>query len=248
MNIVAIVQARMGSSRFPNKVMADISGRSMLAQIVTRLRRATLIDLVVVATTIEPADHAIVEDCWRSLVSVTRGSETDLIGRIYKTAKMHMADVVVRITGDCPMTDPDVADKVIEKYLAGDWQYVCNVRPRTYPDGLNVEVYSIELLERLNNEIEDSVYREWFPVYIWDTLNPSLMYNVACALDYSNLRWTVDYPEDLEFVRCIYDRLGNDFRMDDVLALLNREPELAEINARPRDPYHNFPYKEKKIE
>lgn len=248
MNIVAIVQARMGSSRFPSKVLKSIGERTMLAQIVTRLRRATLIDLIVVATTIEPADHAIVEDCWRSFVSVSRGSETDLIKRIYKTAKMHLADVVVRITGDCPMTDPDVADKVIEKYLTGDWQYVCNVRPRTYPDGLNVEVYSIDLLKRLNNEIEDSVYREWFPVYVWDTLDPTLMHNVPYEKDLSNLRWTVDYPEDLEFVRGIYDRLGDDFRMDDVLALLRREPELVQINARPNDSYYDFPYKEKKIE
>ena len=248
MNIVAIVQARMGSSRFPNKVMADISGRSMLAHIVTRLRQAALVDLVVVATTIEPADHAIVEDCWRSFVSVCRGSEKDLIGRIYKTAKIHCADVVVRITGDCPMVDPDIVDKVIEKYLTGEWQYVCNVRPSTYPEGLYVGVCSIGLLERLNNEIEDPVYREWFPAYIDKNLDPSLMCNVAYEKDLSGLRWTVDYPEDLEFVRQIYDRLGNDFRMDDVLALLGREPELAKINARPKDPYHNFPYKEKKIE
>jgi len=228
--------------------MADIEGHPMVWHIVNRLRQADLLQNVVIAIPDDERNRPIGWMAWSESIPCFTGSETDLIKRIYGTARAVRADVVVRITGDCPMTDPDVADKVIEEYLVGDWQYVCNVRPRTYPDGLNVEVYSIQLLENLNNEIEDSVYREWFPVYVWENVAPHLMHNVPYKKDLSGLRWTVDYPEDLEFVRCIYDRLGNDFRMHDVLALLGRKPELAKINARPNDSYYDFPYKEKEIE
>jgi len=230
MNIVAAVQVRMGSSRLPGKAMAEIEGHPMTWHIVNRLRQAKLLQGVVIAVPDDARNEPIRHMARDESIPYFADSEDDLISRIYGTARAFGADAIVRICGDCPLVDPDIVDRVIREYLFGEWQYVCNVRPQTFPDGLDVGLYSSWLLKQLNGVLTSPVDREWFSVYVWENLHPDLMYNVTREPDISHLRWTVDYPEDLEFVREVYAELGIDFRTADVLALLERRPRLVRLD------------------
>ncbi|MER3422660.1 MAG: aminotransferase [Nitrospiraceae bacterium] len=234
--VVAIVQARMGSTRLPGKVLAEIAGRPMLWYVVERVRRARTVDKVVVATTGNSEDDAIAAFCADNCIQCFRGSEMDVLDRFYQAAKHFGADVVVRITGDCPLIDPEVVDKVVGTYLEGDYDYVSNTLRYTYPDGLDVEVFSFEALERAWKEAHLASHREHVTPYI-RTSGKFRVFNVENEIDLSkeNLRWTVDDPADLEFVRAVYSRLGRGqrpFGLTDVLQLLKREPYLMEINKK----------------
>lgn len=236
MNVVGVVQVRMGSSRLPGKVMAEIEGRPMTWHIVSRLRHARLLRNVVIAVPDGERDEPIRCMARDESIPYFAGSEADLIDRIYKTAVRFRADAIVRITGDCPLVDPDVVDLLVKTYLdrAEELDYVTNARPPTFPHGLDAEVYPIATLQRLWHEIKDPLYREWFPVYVWEHEDELRMYNVEHSENLSHLRWTVDYEEDLAFVRQVYNRLyadGRVFRMMDVLQLLEIEPDLVFINA-----------------
>ena len=154
MKLIAIVQARMGSTRLPGKVLKDIHGRTMLARVVRRVGRSKLIDEVVVATTTEPDDKVIVEECELLGVSCFRGSEQDVLDRYYSTAKAFFADSIVRITSDCPLIDPDIIDKVIQAYLKEGPDYAGNSLVCTYPRGLDVEVFSMQALEKAWREAQ----------------------------------------------------------------------------------------------
>lgn len=230
MNVIAAIQVRMGSSRLPGKAMAEIEGHSMTWHIVNRVRHAKLLQDVVIAVPDDERNEPIRRMARNESIPYFAGSEDDLIARIYGTACAFGADAIVRIGGDCPLVDPDIVDRVIREYLTGEWQYVGNVRPQTFPDGLDVDLYSTQLLRQLNDTLKDKIDREWFANHVWRYLHPSLMYNVACEQDISHLRWTVDYPEDLEFVRGVYAELGQDFRTADVLDLLKRRPELVRLD------------------
>lgn len=225
MTIIGIVQARLGSTRLPGKVLALIEGEPMTWHIVRRLRQAQYLDDVVLAV---PAhDQALIQLAKDYDISYFAGSETDVIGRIYGAAHAFGADAIVRITGDCPLVDPDIVDKVIREYMAGDWLYVCNARPWTYPDGMSFGLFSFHLLKWLDSTLKTKIDREWFLNYMWENLDADLMHSVTREEDISHLRWTVDYPEDLEFTREVYAELGGDFRTANVLALLERRPELV---------------------
>ena len=236
MNVVGVVQVRMGSSRLPGKVMAEIEGRPMTWHIVSRLRHARLLRNVVIAVPDGERDEPIRCMARDESIPYFAGSEADLIDRIYKTAVRFRADAIVRITGDCPLVDPDVVDLLVRTYLdrAEELDYVSNARPPTFPHGLDAEVYPIATLQRLWHEIKDPLYREWFPVYVWEHEDELRTCNVEHSENLSHLRWTVDYEEDLAFVRQVYNRLyadGRVFRMMDVLQLLEIEPDLVFINA-----------------
>ncbi|HMF14076.1 MAG TPA: NTP transferase domain-containing protein, partial [Gemmataceae bacterium] len=148
MRTVAVVQARMGSSRLPGKALADLAGRPVLWHVVQRVQRARRADEVVVATSTSPADDPIDYFCTRAGIPVFRGSEIDVLDRVYQAARERPADAVVRITGDCPLIDPAVIDRVLENYAGGDYDYVSNVIHYTYPDGMDVEVLSMMALAR----------------------------------------------------------------------------------------------------
>jgi glutamate-1-semialdehyde 2,1-aminomutase/spore coat polysaccharide biosynthesis protein SpsF len=233
--VVAIIQARMSATRFPGKVLADIAGRPMLWHVVNRVRRAHAVDQVVVATSSEPADDAIADFCGRNAIECFRGSETDVLDRFYQAAKWCKAHTVVRITADCPLIDPQVVDKVVSTYLETGYDYVTNTLRYTYPDGLDTEVFSFAVLEAAWREANLPADREHVTPYIQRS-GRFRLYNVESETDVSarNLRWTVDEPVDLEFVRMIYDRLWSGqqkpFGLSDILQLLDKEPHLMKIN------------------
>ena len=236
MKIVAIIQARTGSTRLPGKVLLDLSGEPMLVRVVNRVQRAQAIDRVVVATTTQPPDNAIVELCATRGWAFFRGSEDDVLDRYYQAAVANHADVVVRITSDCPLMDPAIVDRVVQAILEHQAAlgYACNFLPqRTFPRGLETEVMRFDALERAWREDTNPAWREHVTPYIQRHPELFRFHGVANDRDLSHLRWTVDTAEDLEFVRRIYGHFGHDrFSWQDVLSLLEEHPEWMEINQR----------------
>ena len=234
MKVVAIIQARIGSTRLPGKVLLDLAGKPMLARCVNRTRRAQTLDEVVVATTEQPTDEAIVRLCAERGCPCFRGSEDDVLDRYYRAAVEHQADVVVRITSDCPLIEPDIIDRVVQQFLdlQPEVDYACNTLPRrTFPRGLDTEVMRFDVLEQAWREDNNPAWREHVTPYI--QRNPDLfrIHGVVNEVDYSHIRWTVDTSEDLAFVRCIYNHFGHDrFSWREVLAVLGQHLEWLEIN------------------
>jgi len=229
--VVAIVQARMGSSRLPGKVLKKISGRSMLHRVVSRLRASHLTDDLIVATTTLAKDDAIVEECQDCGVPSYRGDENDVLDRYFRAAESTKADIVVRVTSDCPLIDPEITDKTIRAFLRGQPAYASNTLVRTYPRGLDTEVISRNALTRAWQEARRPYEREHVTPYIIEHPADFQLLSVTDAEDYSAHRWTVDTPEDLAFVRAIYSRHEDAmFSWRDVLKLLEAEPELADLN------------------
>lgn len=235
MRIVAIVQARMGSSRFPGKVLADLAGRPLLAHVIVRAEATRGVDQVLVATTTCPADDAIVAFCQRLGVPVFRGSEADVLDRYYQAARSRGPDAVVRVTGDCPLLDPVVSGLVVARFRAGDVDYASNVHPPTYPDGLDAEVFTVDALARAWREARLPAEREHVTPYLWSHPEAFRCTSVTHHPNLSTYRWTVDEPRDLERVRAIYDRVaGNEapfFGMGEILRALEREPDVLAIPA-----------------
>lgn len=234
---VAIVQARMGSTRLPGKVLIRASGRSMLWHMLRRLRECHEIDEIVVATTLAERDEAIVHEAERCGVRSFRGSEDDVLDRYYRAAFAHDADAVVRVTSDCPLIDPDVVDRVVATFRGGEYDYVSTNHPATFPDGLDTEVFSFDALREAWAHASHPHEREHVSPYIWDNPERFRIGNVAHEVDLSQReRWTLDYPEDAEFLVRIIDALhlpdGPCFRMRDVLAFLHAHPEVRAINAK----------------
>ncbi len=237
--VVAIIQGRMGATRLPGKVLMDIEGKAMLARVVERVSRARLIDDVVVATTLDSVDDEIALFCVRKGFLHTRGSNEDVLSRYLDSAEEHQADVIVRITADCPLIDPEVIDKTVANFLAhkGDLDFGSNrgkgAINRTYPIGMDVEVFSRAALERAGYEALQDYEREHVTPYLYEVPGRFRTASIDSGGDYGNIRWTVDTAKDLEFVRQIYRRLKDkpDFGMADVLEVLRKEPELSEINA-----------------
>lgn len=232
--IAAIVQARMGSTRFPGKTLADIAGEPMLGHVVGRAKRISCVDEVIIATSDNPGDDILVDFAERRGLRVYRGSELDVVDRIYGAARNFKVSVIVRVTPDCPLLDPYVSGLVVRKFLEArsSLDYVCNTEPRTFPDGLDTEVFSLETLERLWREAHLPSEREHVTLYLWKYPEKFRVGHVTHHRDLSRLRWTVDEPSDLEFIRAIYARLGGlgCFGMGEVLAALEREPDLIEMN------------------
>ena len=234
MKIAAIIQARMGSTRLPQKVTKNLAGEPVLVRGVNRVKRAKTIDEVIVATTVKPQDDVLVSLCAQYGWPCYRGSEDDVLDRYYQAACAHRAKVVVRITSDCPLIEPEIIDLVVQTYLDGQpgLDYVSNtLPPRTFPRGLDTEVMSFAALERAWQQDKDPAWREHVTPYIYRTPDQFNVRSVTSPRDYSDMRWTVDTPEDLEFVRRVYAHFGYDqFSWRDVLALLTQHPEWQEIN------------------
>jgi spore coat polysaccharide biosynthesis protein SpsF len=231
----------MGSTRLPGKVLKDLEGATMLARVVQRLSRSRLIHEVLIATTNRAADDAIVEECRRCSVQVFRGDEDDVLDRYFRAAQLARAEVVVRITSDCPLIDPGVTDKTVAAFLSPTSlnlqgqampDYASNVVVRTHPRGLDTEVMTAQALERCWRAAKQPYERTHVTPYIYEHPAEFKILSVTGEMDFSQHRWTVDTPEDLEFVRAIYARFKghDDFREADILALLELEPELMELN------------------
>jgi spore coat polysaccharide biosynthesis protein SpsF len=222
----------MGSTRLPNKVLADIAGRPMLARVVDRVRSATALDDVILATSTARQDDAIEQFCRREGVACFRGSEEDVLDRYYQAARWAGAEIIARITADCPLHDPAAIDMVAAAFVPGETDYVSNSIERTFPDGLDVEVFSFGALDRAWREAKWSSEREHVTAYIWKHPDIFRIRQVTQAVDRSAMRWTVDEPRDLELVREVYRRLGTKpFGQEEVVRLLEDETLLAAVNA-----------------
>ncbi|HXF75703.1 MAG TPA: aminotransferase class III-fold pyridoxal phosphate-dependent enzyme [Methylomirabilota bacterium] len=237
--IVAIVQARMGSKRLPGKVLADIGGEAMLGRVVERVRRSKYAGSVVVATSTAAADDAIAEYCRRKNYPVYRGSEADVLDRYFEAAKAHRAEIIVRVTADCPLIDAGIIDRIVEAYFQGDCDYASNTIACTYPDGLDAEVFSLKALAIAHREARRQSDREHVTPYL-RAAGRFRLRSVECELGRSlqHLRWTVDEPQDLAFLREVYTRMNGkgDFSWRDVLRLIDLDPALAKLNGdRPRN-------------
>jgi spore coat polysaccharide biosynthesis protein SpsF len=230
--VVAIVQARMGSTRLPGKVLMDLEGKTVLARVIERLQRAERIDELLIATTDNPADDAIVAECRKVPVAVSRGDQDDVLDRYFRAAQLAKADVVVRITSDCPLIDPQVTDKTISAFLESKPDYASNVIDRTYPRGLDTEVISMKALERAWRQAGKRYEREHVTPYVYEHPEEFKLVSVTGPENYSSHRWTLDTPEDLEFLRAVYRHLSDreTFSGRDVLDLLEQHPELIELN------------------
>ncbi|MBI2125163.1 glycosyltransferase family protein [Candidatus Woesearchaeota archaeon] len=234
--IGAIVQARMNSTRLPGKVLMDVEGRPLLYRLIMRLKQCKLLDKIVVATSVEKDDLPIVSFCRENNIPYFTGSKDDVLDRFYQTAKQFNIDVVVRITGDCPLIDPEVTDKVIQYYADNQetFDYISNGRPPTYPDGLDTEVFSFQTLEKLWKTATKKYHKEHVTALVSEDASFQIG-NVENDKDLSHLRWIVDYKEDLEFVREVYRRLyssGKVFGKNEILQLLEQEPQLQQINGK----------------
>jgi glutamate-1-semialdehyde 2,1-aminomutase/spore coat polysaccharide biosynthesis protein SpsF len=230
MKTVAIVQARLGSRRLPGKMLLELEGVPALERTLRRVRRAREVDEVMVATSAHPRDRALLELADRLGIAGFAGDEQDVLDRFYRAATARGADVVVRLTGDCPLHDPEVIDRVAGAYKGrrGELDYASNVAPPTYPDGLDVEVFSSALLERVWREATDPADREHVTTYVRTRPNRFRLLNVACdGEDHSAVRLTLDEPEDLEWLRRVFAAFGSrdDFGWRDVLGWLRDHPD-----------------------
>jgi spore coat polysaccharide biosynthesis protein SpsF len=234
MNIVAIIQARMGSSRLPGKVLLDLEGETVLARVVRRLQRCRQISKIVVATTTTPGDEAITRECEHLQVLCVRGSEQDVLDRYYQAAHANAGEAVVRVTSDCPLIDPELVDETVEVFRDQHADYASNASPRTYPRGLDTEVFTFDALDRAWREACEPHQREHVTPYLYEHPQIFKLASLSGAADYSRHRWTLDTREDLELLRAIYSHFdgSDDFSWQEALRLMEREPELAEINSR----------------
>ena len=224
----------MGSTRLPGKVLMTVGTEPVLARVVHRLRRAALIDGIIVATSDRPADDAIVRECNRLQVACFRGSENDVLDRYWQAAQWCGAEAIVRITSDCPLIDAELVDETIQAFLSHSADYTSNALERTYPIGLDAEVFTIATLERTWRAAREAYEREHVTPYIYEHPELFRLVSVRDERDYSAYRLTLDTHEDLQLIRTIYSRFEgrDDFGWQDVLALMEREPELAQLNAR----------------
>ena len=236
LKVAAIIQARMGSTRLPGKILKTVNGKTLLEYQIERVKQAKSIDQIIIATTIENSEQPIVELCEKIGIDYYRGSEQDVLSRYYEATQKYNVDVIIRLTSDCPIIDPGVIDKVVNQYLRNQSSvdYVANTLERTYPRGLDTEVFSFKALTKAYQEAFLSRDREHVTAYFYK--NPDLfkLQGVKNEQDYSRYRWTVDTEEDFELIRLIICELYNPdklFLLEDVIKLLTLYPEWNDINA-----------------
>ena len=231
--VVAIIQARMGSRRLPGKSLAEIENRPMLWHVIDRVKRAKLIDRVVVATSVSRSDDAIETLCREIGVRCYRGSENDVLDRFCSAARAEKAAQVVRITADCPLIDPEIIDRVVGRFQRGDVDYASNAMVRSYPDGLDTEIFSFSALERAWHEATRTSEREHVTPYLRSGKFRTANVENDSTHVRRHYRWTVDEVADLEFIRAVYKALSDKegFGMQDVLQLIDQNPELEKINS-----------------
>lgn len=224
----------MSSSRLPGKVLMPILGEPMLFRHIERLNRSREIDQIVVATSTDASDDALVQACVQRGVAWYRGSLDDVLQRFAQAAEPYAPEIVVRLTGDCPLADPVVIDEVIRFFRAGKYDYASNCMPPTFPDGLDVEVVRYSCLQESEREARLPSHREHVTPFLRAHPERFRIGNYASADDRSELRWTVDEPEDFEFVRRVYEEIyptKPNFTTRDILDLLERQPELQTLNS-----------------
>ena len=235
--VLAIVQARTASARFPGKVLADIEGEPMLVREVERAMRAEWVHELVVATTRKSEDDRIAELCRERGIAYYRGSSLDVLDRCYQAAKLHQAEIIVRLTGDCPLIDPGLIDQTISAFMAADppVDFAANRLPheKTFPVGTDTEVCTFPALKQTWVEATKPHHREHVMPYLYEMPGRFRTLIIRSDRDYSRYRWTVDTEQDLELVRQVFAHFGgrSDFTWTDVLDLFEAQPQLLAINA-----------------
>ncbi|UCZ57553.1 glycosyltransferase family protein [Desulfurispirillum indicum] len=235
MKVLGVLQARYSSTRLPGKVLKPLQGFPMLLHQIWRLERSSRLEKLVVATSSDASDDLLAATLEEHGVSVYRGSLEDVLDRFCQAARKYQPEHVVRLTGDCPLTDPAVMDEVIALHLDGDYDYTSNCFPPTFPDGLDVEVVRFACLEEAWREATLPSEREHVTPFIHSQPHRYRQGNHRQVDDLSGLRWTVDEPEDFAFVQSVYAQLypvSPAFGMDEVLNLLKRQPELSQHNRK----------------
>lgn len=234
--IYVIIQARMGSTRLPNKVLMDLEGNSILFHVINRLKNSQYIDEIIVATSLNKENQPIIDLCENLNIKSFMGSEEDVLDRFYKTGLAYNLkddDIIVRITADCPLIDVSVVDKVIELHMNEKNDYTTNTMPCTFPDGLDCEVLNFNVLKNMWKNACLSSEREHVTLYIRNHIHQFKVGNYENNIDLSHFRWTLDEKEDYEFIKNVYSHLypiNSLFSTEDVLNLLKNEPNLTKIN------------------
>ena len=237
-SVAIIIQARMGSERLPGKILKNLSTPAlplpMLQFEIDRLKQIPSKPRILLATTTNSKDDETERFAKRIGIECVRGSETDVLDRYYHAAKQIKADIILRITADCPLIDPEICEQVIQAIQAGKYDYVSNVLKRTYPRGLDVEAFTFSTLEKLHREVKEPRYREHVTLYIVENRNQFKTHSIESPQNYSQYRLTVDTPEDFELIQRIILALmptKPNFRMADVVELLSQHPDWCAINA-----------------
>lgn len=231
--ITAVIQARIGSSRLPKKVLLDLEGKTVLDRVIERVKAARKIENIVIATTVEKRDLEIAGFCAKNGYSVYCGSENDVLDRFYQAARLFNASHIVRVTSDCPMIDPSVIDNVIDLHLKNGSDYTSNVLKETYPDGQDVEIFTFGALKKAWESASMTSEREHVTPYIRNHSEIFKLSNLEFSEDLSSKRWTLDQAEDYEFIKRVYAALyrkNHLFGIRDILALIEKEPELEKHN------------------
>lgn len=234
MKIVAIIQARMGSTRLPGKILKKVNGRPLLSYQLERLQQSKYINDLVIATTINEKDDLIVEFCKGNKALWFRGPEEDVLARYYEAAKTFKADIIVRITSDCPIIDVQVVDKTIRNFIDNNFEYVSNTLERTYPRGLDTEVFTFAALEKAYNEAILERDREHVTAYFYTNPDVFKIGSVRNTVDYSKYRWTVDTEEDFQLMKNIIEKLyseNSQFTLLDTVKLMEANPDWFYINS-----------------
>jgi len=247
--VVASIEARCGSSRLPKKVLADVRGVPALARLIRRLRSCRAVDDVIVATTVDPQDEAIERLARDEGVACHRGSVDDVLARVVGAHRQAASDLIVEVTGDCTLLDPEIIDWGVEHFLANDVDVVTNVRQPSFPEGQDIQVFPRRLLEEVEAAVDDPAVREHVSLHFYEHPQRYRVMHLLAppAWRRPGMRCQLDWPEDLEFIRRVYDALelghGPAFGLAPLLELLDREPAIAAINAkctekpaRPQDP------------
>lgn len=237
LRVVACIQARMGSTRLKKKALLKISGRTIIENILRRLKTSQEINDIVLATSLNKNNDVLVDHTKDIGLKYYRGREKDVISRLYETAKKFKADALVKITADCPLVDPKLVDRMVKKYRQDyrNFDFFTNVFPPTFPDGLDIDVLPFPTLKKLNTELKNSLDREYFGCYILKNPQKFKIYNLKSPINLSSFRWTVDYIEDFIFVKKIFqalDKKNKIFTTPDILDFLKKNPEIIEINIR----------------
>lgn len=236
----ATIQARMGSTRLPRKVLLPLAGEPVLYRVVERVKRAETVDSIVVATSVEREDDEIVSFCTSRGYDCFRGSRDDVLNRFFEAARARNFDTIVRITSDCPLIDPEIIDATVSAFQKSASDYVSNTAPgeRTFPRGLDCEVFTFDALSRAQTQAQESYEREHVTPYIHENKNGAFkigpMLVAPAAYARPDFRLTLDYPEDYELLRHLYERFyhsGKLVSVTEVIRYLDEHPEIAAINA-----------------
>jgi len=231
--ICAIIQARMKSTRFPGKTMADLAGKPVIRHVINRVKKSKSIDMIILATSKNNSNDVLEKEAKKTGVNLFRGSEEDVLDRFYWAAKKCEATTIVRITGDCPLIDPSVINDVITLFKKNKLDYASNVLPPSYPDGLDVEVFSFAALERAWREAVLKSEREHVTPYIWKNQSIFKRMTLKNDKDLSKIRLTIDKKEDLIVINRILNELGSDdFRLDDVMEVVMKNPSILDCNEK----------------